>query len=189
MGFCANSTVGGWCVRRHCASRIEQPAGVVAWVEVQAPADGVVSAGGLAGDHIVWCGKLRRSCQVLPGHCAICEGITGCEENKTLLSYQHCIPVHRSVDELTTFYIFRCVNNVFDILLKIWHIIVWFGPNCLGKSTPTFRIYDMITNMPKCLSHHGFTIVKLYVVNRIIWTWPPVVVMLTFCVKCMQVPM
>ena len=50
----------------------------------------------------------------------------------------------RSVDELTTFYILRWVNNVFHILLKIWHIIVWFGPNCSGKSTPSFRIYDMI---------------------------------------------
>ena len=50
----------------------------------------------------------------------------------------------RSVDELTAFYILRWVNNVFHILLKIWHIIVWFGPNCLGKSTPSFRIYDMI---------------------------------------------
>ena len=54
------------------------------------------------------------------------------------------ISEHRSVDELTTFYILRWVNNVFHILLKIWHIIVWFGPNCLGKSTPSFRIYDMI---------------------------------------------
>ena len=53
-------------------------------------------------------------------------------------------PQYRSVDELTTFYILRWVNNVFHILLKIWHIIVWFGPNCLGKSTPSFRIYDMI---------------------------------------------
>ena len=50
----------------------------------------------------------------------------------------------RSVDELTTFYILRWVNNVFHILLKILHIIVWFGPNCSGKSTPSFRIYDMI---------------------------------------------
>ena len=33
--------------------------------------------------------------------------------------------------------------------------------------------------MPKCLSHHAFIIVKMYVVNRIIWTWPPVVVMFT----------
>ena len=75
---------------------------------------------------------------------------------------------YRSVDELTTFYILRWVNNVFHILLKIWHIIVWFGPNCLGKSTPSFRTYDMIKNMPKCLSHHAFIIVKMYVVNRII---------------------
>ena len=51
---------------------------------------------------------------------------------------------NRSVDELTAFYILRWVNNVFHILLKIWHIIVWFGPNCLGKSTQSFRIYDMI---------------------------------------------
>ena len=54
---------------------------------------------------------------------------------------------NRSVDELTTFYILRWVNNVFHILLKIWHIIVWFGPNCLGKSTPSFRIYDMINKI------------------------------------------
>ena len=75
----------------------------------------------------------------------------------------------RSVDELTTF----CVNKVFHILLKIWHNIVWFGPICLGKSTPSFRIYDMIKHMPKYLSHHAFIIVKMYVVHRIIWTWPP----------------
>ena len=57
----------------------------------------------------------------------------------------HCARTQpRSVDELTTFYILRWVNNVFHILLKIWHIIVWFGPNCSGKSTPSFRIYDMI---------------------------------------------
>ena len=87
----------------------------------------------------------------------------------------------RSVDELTTFYILRWVNNVFHILLKIWYIIVWFGPNCLGKSTPSFIIYDMINNMPKCLSHHAFIIVKMYVVNRIIWTWPPVVVCRCWC--------
>ena len=43
------------------------------------------------------------------------------------------------------------LNNVFHILLKMWHIIVWFGPNCFGKSTTSFRIYDMI---------------KKYVVNR-----------------------
>ena len=58
---------------------------------------------------------------------------------------------------------------------------MWFGPNCLGKSTPSFRIYDMIKNMPKYLSHHAFIIVKMYVVNRIIWIWPPVVVMFTCC--------
>ena len=76
---------------------------------------------------------------------------------------------YRSVYELTAFYILLWVNNVFHILLKIWHIIVWFGPNCLGKSTPSFRIYDMIKYMPKCLSHHAFIIVKMYVVNRIIY--------------------
>ena len=43
--------------------------------------------------------------------------------------------IGRSIDELATFYIFRWVNNVFHILLKMLHIIVWFGPNCLGKST------------------------------------------------------
>ena len=43
---------------------------------------------------------------------------------------------YRSVDELATFYIFRWVNNVFHILLKIWHIIVWLGSNCLGESIP-----------------------------------------------------
>ena len=67
----------------------------------------------------------------------------------------------RSVDELTTFYIFQWVNNVFLILLKMWHIVVWFGPNWLGKSTPSFRIYYMIRNMPKYLSHHAFIIVKI----------------------------
>ena len=36
-------------------------------------------------------------------------------------------------------------------------------------------------NMPKCLSDHAFIIVKMYVVNRIIRTWPPVVVMFTCC--------
>ena len=87
----------------------------------------------------------------------------------------------RSVDDLTTFYIFRWVNHVFHILLKIWHIVVWLGPNCLGKSTPSFRIYYMIKNMPKYLSHHAFIIVKIYVVNHILWTWPPVVVMFTCC--------
>ena len=51
------------------------------------------------------------------------------------------IYIYRSVDELTAFYILRWV---FHILLKIWHIIVWLGPNCLGKSTPSFRIYAMI---------------------------------------------
>ena len=83
-----------------------------------------------------------------------------------------------SVNELTTFYILRWVNNVFHILLKIWHIIVWFGPNCLGKSTPSFRIYDMIKNMPKCLSHHAFIIVKMYIMLSIAlyehghqWLW------------------
>ena len=35
--------------------------------------------------------------------------------------------------------------------------------------------------MPKYLFHHAFIIVKMYVVNRIIWTWPPVVVMFTCC--------
>ena len=55
-----------------------------------------------------------------------------------------CIHLHRSVDELTTFDILRWVNNVFHILLKICHIIVWFGPIWLEKSTPSFRIYDMI---------------------------------------------
>ena len=80
-----------------------------------------------------------------------------------------CPYINRSVDELTTFYILRWVNNVFHILLKIWHIIVWFGPNCVGKSTPSFRIYDMIKKyMPKCLSRHAFIIVKMYVVNCII---------------------
>ena len=83
----------------------------------------------------------------------------------------------RSVDELPTFYIFRWINNVFHILLKKWHIM-WFGPNCLGKSTPSFRTYDMIKNIAKCLSHHAFIIVKMYVVNRIIWTYPPVVALL-----------
>ena len=58
---------------------------------------------------------------------------------------------------------------------------MWFGPNCLGKNTPSVRIYYMIKNMPKYLSHHAFIIVKMYVVNRIIWTWPPVVVMFTCC--------
>ena len=63
---------------------------------------------------------------------------------RTRYIYIQYILACRSVDELTTFYILRWVNNVFHILLKIWHIIVWFGPNCLGKSTPSFRIYDMI---------------------------------------------
>ena len=38
-------------------------------------------------------------------------------------------------------------------------------------------------NMSKCLSHHAFIIVNNvhYVVNGIIWTWPPVVVMFTCC--------
>ena len=35
--------------------------------------------------------------------------------------------------------------------------------------------------MRKCLSDHAFIIVKMYVVNRIIRTWPPVVVMFTCC--------
>ena len=35
--------------------------------------------------------------------------------------------------------------------------------------------------MPKCRSHHAFIIVKMYVVNCIIWTWPPGVVMFTCC--------
>ena len=35
--------------------------------------------------------------------------------------------------------------------------------------------------MPKYLSRHAFIIVKMYVVTRIIWTWPPVVVMFTCC--------
>ena len=87
----------------------------------------------------------------------------------------------RSVDELTTFYILRWVNNVFHILLKIWHIIVWFAPNCLGKSTPSFTIHMITKYIPKCLSHHAFIVVKMYVVHRIIWTWPPVVVMFTCC--------
>ena len=87
-----------------------------------------------------------------------------CECVVISLSYKcQCILICRSVDELTTFYILRWVNNVFHILLKIWHIIVWFGPNCLGKSTPSFKIYDMIKNMRKCLSHHAFIIVKMYI--------------------------
>ena len=90
---------------------------------------------------------------------------------------------YRSVDELTTFYILRWVNNVFHILLKIWHIIVWFGPNCSGKSTPSFRIYDMIKKYAEmsfspCLYNRKNV---HYVVNCIIWTWPPVVVMFTCC--------
>ena len=77
--------------------------------------------------------------------------------------------MHRSVDELT-FYILRWVNNVFHILLKIQHIIVWFGPNCLGKSTQSFRIYDMIKNIPEmsfspCVYNRKNV---HYVVNRII---------------------
>ena len=73
----------------------------------------------------------------------------------------------RSVDELATFYIFRWVSNVFHILLQNCHIIVWFGTNCLGKSTTSFRIYDMIKNIPKCLSHHAFIIVIMFVFDRI----------------------
>ena len=77
----------------------------------------------------------------------------------------------------------RWVNNVFHILLKIWHIIVWFGPNCSGKSTPSFRIYDMITKYAEmsfspCVYNRKNV---HYVANGIIWTWPPVVVMFTCC--------
>ena len=35
--------------------------------------------------------------------------------------------------------------------------------------------------MPKCLSHHAFIRVKMYVVNHIIWTWSIVDVMFTCC--------
>ena len=35
-------------------------------------------------------------------------------------------------------------------------------------------------NMPKCLSDHAFIIVTMYVVNRIIRTWPPVVIIFTY---------
>ena len=35
--------------------------------------------------------------------------------------------------------------------------------------------------MPKCHSHCTFIIVKVYIVNRIMWTLPPVVVMFTCC--------
>ena len=79
----------------------------------------------------------------------------------TIVPYnEYTMGSHRSVDELATFYIFRWVNNVFHILLFFLYIIVWFGPNCLGKNTPSFRIYDMIKKiMPKCLSHHAFIIV------------------------------
>ena len=100
-----------------------------------------------------------------------------------LVKWEVVSPNSRSVDELTTFYILRWVNNVFHILLKIWHIIVWFGPNYSGKSTPSFRIYDMIKKYAEmsfspCVYNRKNV---HYVAHGIIWTWPPVVVMFTCC--------
>ena len=52
------------------------------------------------------------------------------------------------------------LNNVFHILLTNLYIVLWVGPNCLGKSTPFFRIYYMIRNYAEisfspCVYNHS----------------------------------
>ena len=106
---------------------------------------------------------------------------------QVFIHMRHKLPVRhrkcRSVDELSTFYIFRWVSNDFHILLKYMHNSVMFGPVFVGKGYPTFHNlwYDKIC--PKCnaILTIVMLIVKIYVAKQITWKCLPVMVMFTCC--------